>query len=57
MLELLKIGAKSVKELQTILKYKNRGEFLKTVINPLVEEGKIYRKGNIKSPTALIYIS
>ena len=56
-LELLKIGAKSVKELQTILKYKNRGEFLKTVINPLIEEGKIYRKGNVKSPTALIYIS
>lgn len=56
-LELLKIGDKTVKELQAILGYKNRGEFLKSVINPLISEGKIYRDGNPKSPTSKICIS
>ena len=56
-LELLKIGDKTVKELQAILGYKNRGEFLKSVINPLIAEGKIYRDGNPKSPTSKICIS
>ncbi|MGN0907086.1 MAG: RNA-binding domain-containing protein [Bullifex sp.] len=55
-IELLKFGGKTVKELQTALKYKNRGDFLKTVINPLINEGRIYRDGNIKSPTALIQL-
>lgn len=55
-IELLKFGGKTVKELQSILNYKNRGEFLRTVINPLINEGKIYRDGNIKSPTALIHL-
>ena len=56
-LELLKIGDKTVKKLQAILGYKNRGEFLKSVINPLIAEGKIYRDGNPKSPTSKICIS
>ena len=56
-LELLKIGDKTVKDLQSILGYKNRGEFLKSVINPLIAEGKIYRDGNPKSPTSKICIS
>lgn len=47
-------GAKSVKELQSSMGYENRGRFLKEVINPLIEEGKIYRDGKIKSPTSLI---
>ena len=47
-------GPKSVRELQELLNYKNRSHFLKEVINPLISEGKIYRDGNAKSPTALI---
>lgn len=55
-LELLKFGGKTVKELQTVLNYRNRGDFLKTVINPLIKEGKIYRDGNVKSPKAIMYL-
>lgn len=55
LIEILKAqGAKSVRELQALLKYKNRSHFLKEVINPLIDSNKIYRDGNIKSPTALI---
>ncbi len=49
-------GPKSVKELQEIMKYKNRSQFLKEVINPLIESEKIYRDGKPKSPTSLIKI-
>ena len=47
-------GPKSVRELQELLYYKNRSHFLKEVINPLIDSDKIYRDGNVKSPTALI---
>ncbi len=47
-------GPKSVKELQEKMQYNNRGKFLKEVINPLIERGKIYRDGKSKSPLALI---
>ena len=47
-------GPKPVKELQEILKYHNRGLFLKTVLNPLIESGVIYRDGKAKSPHSLI---
>lgn len=49
-------GGKSVKELQEALNYANRGVFLKKVINPLIEAGKIYKDGKPKSPKALIKI-
>ena len=42
------------KELQEITNYKSRSQFLKDIINPLMEEGVIYRDGNVKSPKALI---
>lgn len=54
-LETLKTdGPKSVKELQLLTKYNSRSQFLKEVINPLMESDVIYRDGNAKSPTALI---
>lgn len=47
-------GAKSVKDLQLALGYGYRAKFLKDVINPLIESGKIYRDGKPKSPNAVI---
>jgi len=56
-IEILKSqGPKSVKELQEILHYRNRGTFLKYIINPLIEDGAIYRDGSAKSPKSLIRI-
>lgn len=49
-------GPKPVKELQNILKYRSRSQFLNDVINPLMEVGEIYRDGKPKSPTSLIKI-
>lgn len=49
-------GPKPVKELQETLKYRSRSQFLKDVINPLMEAGTIYRDGRAKSPTSLIKI-
>lgn len=49
-------GAKSVKELQESIGYRNRSRFLKEIINPLIESGDIYRDGKPKSPTSLIKI-
>lgn len=53
-IELLKIGSKPVSELQQATDYKSRSKFLTEVINPLIESGKIYRDGNLKSPKSLI---
>ena len=54
-LELLKTeGPMHIKELQAVTNYKSRSRFLTEVINPLIEEGIIYREGNVKSPRALI---
>lgn len=51
-IELLKEeGSKHVKELQTVTNYKSRSQFLKEVINPLIEKKIIYRDGNAKSQT------
>lgn len=47
-------GSKHVKELQIVTSYKSRSQFLVEVINPLIEEGVIYRDGNVKSPKSLI---
>ena len=56
-LELLKTGPKSTKDLQAATAYKSRSVFLKEVINPLIESNKIYRDGNSRSPKALIKLS
>ena len=54
-LEILRTeGSKHVKELQIVTSYKSRSQFLSEVINPLIEEGVIYRDGNAKSPKSLI---
>lgn len=49
-------GPKPVKELQEIMKYRSRSQFLKEVINPMMESDDIYRDGKAKSPTSLIKI-
>ncbi len=54
---LSKEGPKSVKELQEALNYNNRGHFLKNVLNPMLEEGVVYRDGKPKSPYAQIKIN
>jgi len=56
-MELLKIGPKTIKELQVAIGFKSRTQFLKNVINPLIESKKIYRDGNIKSPYSLIKLT
>lgn len=54
-LELLRTeGPKHVKELQVITNYKSRSQFLTEILNPLIEDGIVYRDGNVKSPKALI---
>lgn len=47
-------GPKYVKDLQSTTCYKSRSQFLSEIINPLMDEGILYRDGNIKSPRALI---
>lgn len=49
-------GPKPVKDLQEVMNYRSRSQFLREIINPLIESGKIYRDGKPKSPTALIKI-
>ncbi|MBQ8315366.1 MAG: AAA family ATPase, partial [Lachnospiraceae bacterium] len=57
-LELLRTeGPKRMKELQEVTNYKSRSQFLTEVIKPLMEEGRIYRDGNVKSPKALIKLN
>ena len=57
-LELLRTeGPKQMKELQEVTNYKSRSQFLKDIINPLMEDGVIYRDGNSKSPKALIKLN
>ena len=52
-LTLLIDGPKSIKELQSVTRYKSRSRFLEEVINPLIESGKIFREGSKKSPKAV----
>lgn len=47
-------GPKPVKELQETLGFRSRSQFLREILNPMMESGKIYRDGKPKSPTALI---
>lgn len=49
-------GSMRINDLQYELDYTNRTRFLKDIINPLIEEGEIYRDGNKKSPNAVIRI-
>ena len=53
-MEMLREGPRPVKELQAVTRYKSRSRFLEEVIDPLIEDGKIYRDGNLKSPKAKI---
>lgn len=58
MIEILKSeGPMPVKAFQEIMGYNSRTSFLKNVINPLINEGRIYRDGNPKSKTAVIKLS
>ena len=56
-LEILKNGPKSVKELQDSTNFKSRSSFLKEVINPLLKQQKIYRDGPARSPKAKIHLN
>ena len=57
-LELLQAeGPKHVKELQAVTDYKSRSQFLREILNPLIESGVVYREGNIKSPKSLIVLN
>lgn len=49
-------GPKPVKELQVAMNYRSRSQFLKQVLNPMIESGEIYRDGKPKSPTSLIKV-
>lgn len=49
-------GPKPVKELQEALGYRSRSQFLKEVLNPMLEVGEVYRDGKPKSPISLIKI-
>lgn len=53
-LELLKESPRSVKDLQAVTRFKSRSSFLSEVLNPLIEEGLVYREGSAKSPSAVI---
>lgn len=52
-IKLLMESPKSTKELQAATSYKSRSRFLEEIINPLIAEGKIFREGSSKSPTAV----
>lgn len=49
-------GPQTVKALQETLRFKSRSQFLQEIINPLIEEEKIYRDGKSKSPKSLIKV-
>ncbi len=49
-------GSMRINDLQYELDYTNRTRFLNDIINPLIEEGEIYRDGNKKSPNSVIRI-
>ncbi len=53
-MEMVREYPRSVKELQSVTKYKSRSRFLEEVLNPLLESGDVYRDGNLKSPKAVI---
>ncbi len=47
-------GPKPVKELQEVTNYKSRSQFLKDIINPLLDAEIVIREGNVKSPKSVI---
>ena len=47
-------GPKPVKELQEVTSYKSRSQFLKDIINPLLDAEIVIREGNVKSPKSVI---
>ena len=51
-LSLLREEAQPVKTLQAAVGYKSRSQFLKDIINPLIDEGIIIRNGKPKSPVS-----
>ena len=54
-IEMLKAeGPQPIRELQSTTNYKSRSQFLKEIINPLLETGVLVREGNTKSPRSLI---
>ena len=53
-MEMLSERPWSVKELQSVTKYKSRSRFLEEVLDPLIESGAVYRDGNLKSPRSVI---
>ena len=55
-MQLLQDGPQRVKTLQSATKYKSRSQFLKDIINPLLEEGTVIRQGNLKSPASVLVL-
>lgn len=49
-------GPQQVKELQKATRFKSRAQFLREVLNPLLESGVVYRDGSPKSPQARIHL-
>ncbi len=49
-------GPQQVKELQKVTRFKSRAQFLREVLNPLLESGAVYRDGSPKSPQARIHL-
>ena len=47
-------GPKPVKVLQEVTNYKSRSQFLKDIINPLLDAEIVIREGNVKSPKSVI---
>lgn len=56
-LQLLHSGPKNIKQLQASTTYKSRSRFLSEVINPLINNNKITRIGNIKSPKSYFVLT
>ena len=53
-IELLKESPKSVKDLQAVTRFKSRSRFLAAILNPMIEQGVVYREGSARSPTSVI---
>ena len=55
-LNLLASGPKTISELQSATYYKSRSTFWAKVIQPLLDDGKIRRDGNLKSPYSMFVL-
>lgn len=47
-------GPCRVKDLQAVTRYKSRAQFLKEVLDPLINSGTVYRDGSSRSPASRI---